>query len=70
MFVKSARSQCAGIGYIHVVTTDCLMVHRIVILNLNWTEDYSSIVTVYNSKEKFPMMSQVFIKRRKTVRRL
>ena len=58
MFVKSARSQCAGIGYIHVVTTDCLMVHRIVILNLNWTEDYSSIVTVYKSKEKFPMMSK------------
>ena len=36
-----------GIGY--TVTTDCLMVHRIVRLNLNWTEDYSSIITVYKS---------------------
>ena len=44
------------IGY--TVTTDCLMVHRIVILNLNWSEDYSSIVTVYKSKMKFPIMSR------------
>ena len=42
------------IGY--TVITDCLTVHRIVILNLNWTEDYSSIVTVYKSKVKFPMI--------------
>ena len=39
-----------GIGY--TVTTDCLMVHRIVRINLNWTEDYSTIVTVYKSKVK------------------
>ena len=45
-----------GIGY--TVTTDCLMVHRIFILNLNWTEDFGSIVTFYKFKVKFPMMSR------------
>ena len=47
---KFLRSHCAGIDY--TVTIDCFMVHRIVRLNLNWTEDYSSIVTVYKSKVK------------------
>ena len=41
----------AYLGY--TVITDCLMVHRIVRLNLNKLEkDYSSIVTVCKSKVK------------------
>ena len=35
-----------GIGY--TVTTDCLMVYRIVRLNLNWKKENNSIViTLY-----------------------
>ena len=41
-----------GIGYTVTIDHDCLMVHRIFRLNLNWKKDYSSIVAVYKSKVK------------------
>ena len=43
-------SQCAGIS--HTVNNDCLTVHRIARLKLNWKKIYSSIVTVYKSEVK------------------
>ena len=36
----------------YTVTTDCLIVHTIIRLNLNWKKSYSSFVTIYKSKVK------------------
>ena len=48
--ISSVTEACVQLGIRYTVTTDCLMVHRILSqTKVKLDKDYSSIVTVYKS---------------------